>query len=156
MTVIHDSAAVTAVIREAGLDDRDRLMTALVGLAQTSEFTRDKVLNEPHLQQMLDALLGNPLCVFVIALDRNTVIGVLSLVMSTDLISGEIMGAEACWYVQQRHRHGLGIRLLDAGESLLRRRGAVELEMLSPNSRFDAVYSRRGYRLTNRVFSKRL
>ena len=151
LLVVRDVA-----IRQATAEDSHDLLVFLAQLAQTSRYTNGATLNKTHLAASLDKMLALQDAEFILALADDRIIGVLVLLLFDDLISGERGAAEVCWYVEPQHRHGVGPRLLNEGERWAEQHGAVKIQMLSPDVRFEAFYARRGYAPSSRVWERRL
>lgn len=142
--------------RLASAADRPRLMACLLELARVSPYTRGPV-DEAHLAIMLARMQANPDAGFIVAEDEDgLIVGLLVLMLFDDLVSAERGAAEVCWYVSPDHRDGLGLHLLSHAEAWACARGATYIQMMAPETRFETVYRRRGYVLTNRVYERRL
>lgn len=143
-------------IRPATVADRDGLLVFLAGLASASRYTVGTVLNRAHLTATVDKMLALDIVGSIVAVADARIVGILVLLLFDDLISGDCGAAEVCWYVEPPRRSGLGPRLLRAGEQWAAQHGATKIQMLSPEVRFEALYARRGYIPTSRVWERRL
>ena len=144
-------------IRLATADDDIRLLAFLVALAEESAFTRGESVNRSHLAARLDELLQNPTAGFIVAeTSDGAIVGLLVLLLFDHLISGRRGAAQVCWYVMPEWRGSLGANVLDAGLAWACAHGATYVQMLAPEQKFAAFYTRRGYHLTDRVYERSL
>src|SRR3972149_9378432 len=85
--------------RLAAPSDRDAPLALLLRLSEHSPYTR-KPADAAHLSLMLDRLLARDEVSFHVAEDRDGgLVGLLVLVVYSDLVSGERLAAEVGWYL---------------------------------------------------------
>lgn len=144
-------------IRLATAEDFPRLLAYLVALTAESRYTQRRRASSAHLATGLTAMLQNPDAGFVVAeREDHAIIGLLVLLLHTDLISGDRGVAQVCWYVDRPARNGLGGRLLDGGLAWAQQQGATFAEMFAPEEKFERYFTRRGFHPTGRVFERSL
>jgi hypothetical protein len=84
--------------------------------------------------------------------------GALAGILFQDLATAETCCMEFFWYVHASERGSLGVRLLAAFEQESFSRGAVRVIMAhfvnEKTSGFEALYTRRGYRMKEQLFQK--
>lgn len=106
----------------------------------------------------IDTLLGvleSPKGVMLVAAHDERLTGMIGLVLTDHLYSGEPSAYELFWWVEPEAR-GDGVRLLRAAELEVRKRGAMTCYMISPNERVGKLYDRLGYRRIESSYMRRL
>lgn len=83
-------------------------------------------------------------------------VGLLAVVVSPNLLSGELGGSEVMWCVPDGAGPRVAIRLLRAGEQWARNHGATTFQVGGWNDRLCRFYQRIGYEPTERMFVRRL
>ncbi len=117
---------------------------------------RDVIAHSPEqMAAMASHLVTNDMCTVLVAEQAGAIVGMLGLVAAPHFLSGEMSAGEVFWWMEPEAR-GAGLRLLKAAEQWARDKGATGLQMIAPDDRVGAVYTRLGYRLIERSYFRRL
>lgn len=116
-------------------------------------------LNEEHfvtqIQQFMDAGIG----LFIAAIDDGQVRGAIGGVAYPDFATGDLTAVELFWFVGPEYRM-VGVKLLIAFERLAKDRGCKRIHMVHlvnySADKLDQFFERRGYRLTEKAFTREL
>ena len=148
--------AVPVALRLASVEDTGAILRLLFDAATRSPYTGGAVLDRDGLTAHFTGLIANSNVGFLIAISGADVCGVLGLMLYDDLISSDRLAAQICWYVAKERRDGTGIKLLSYGEEWAKQHGVTRIQMVAPAPKFNAVFTRRGYVATHRVYERRL
>ena len=143
-------------IRRASDMDAPALLALLIRLAEHSAYTGGHVIDVPHTAQTLAVLLARPEAGFFVAEREEAMVGLLAVLLHEELLAPDLSMAQICWYVDEAHRDGLGLLLLEAAEQWAVAQGACKAEMLAPEAKFERYLLRRGYVAGSRVCERRL
>lgn len=117
--------------------------------------------DDHSISQTLSGLVANADGILLVLERKGVICGMAGgLVYPLYFNHSHRTGQELFWWLSPEQRDGAGSALLDALEGAARARGAqswamIALDMLRPEA-IGAVYSRRGYRPSERSFIKRL
>lgn len=110
-------------------------------------------------RESLTGLLEDEQAVILVAKNQEQYVGMVgALVYPVWYNTSILTGQEFFWYVKPESRGNVGIKLLLELEKIAAQKGAVMFEMMSMQSMpsLDAVYSRFGYKPSEKTFMKRL
>ena len=145
------------MIREAVLEDIDRLIELGMSFWAGSEYGGIITVSPKALRQTLEQTIESPDSVWLVAEKDGQLIGMIGLACTAHPFSGERVALELAWWVEPEHRSGgVGIKLLKCSEEWAKRQSAIALMMVAPNEEIERLYVKLGYGLVERTFQKNL
>jgi len=100
---------------------------------------------------LIESEQGLPL----IAVEGETVVGLLLVLVYHDHLTDEWIAGELAWWVDP-DRRGIGLRMLRLAETWARQQGAQRLQVMAPSPEVERLYERLGYRPLERTYDRRL
>lgn len=144
------------MIRLATLADVPALVAMGQEFAQTPEYAGILTLDPQTTAAMAGMLIVNEdALVLVESGEADEPIGMLALLLTPHLMSGELLALEVVWWVQPgRRQHG--VQMLREAERWARERGATALQLIAPTVRVEQFYHAIGYQKVEVAYQKRL
>jgi GNAT superfamily N-acetyltransferase len=141
------------MIRLAVASDVPRLVEMGQRFRKESEYHRHYPDNPEQLAKLTAQLIA---CDGALLCERaGQIVGMFGYVLYPHLLSGELVAAEVCWWVEPEHR-GEGIKLLREAEKLAQARGAQQMQMIAPNDKVANLYQRLGYVFVEAAYQRSL
>lgn len=117
---------------------------------------KDLVSADPdRIAQTVIGILSTDTGVVLVSEGTTGPTGMIAMLSYSHPFSGELTAFEVVWWVNPEAR-GDGIRLLKAAEDWGRQKGATKMNMVAPNERVGALYSRLGYSPVETSFQRSL
>jgi GNAT superfamily N-acetyltransferase len=144
------------IIREARIDEMLEASTILASFQKHTDFVT--VIPEVAAKSYTD-FVNRGIGGMLLAISENKVIGGLGYLIANDIHCGKKYAVESFWFMLPEYRGG-GIRLLARFEEIARERDCEECAMIhlsdSFPERLEHLYIRRGYRMVEKHYIKRL
>ena len=117
--------------------------------------------NETDCATALTQLMETPIFLCYVAEQDDTIVGMVAAILSPAFFNHlHIIGEELFWWVSDKAPHRTGLRLLDTIEGAARELGCHTMHMKSLHrlngERMEQLYTKRGYRASERLFVKEL
>ena len=130
---------------------------ALLGMAErflAGESYRGVIAFVPErLENLFRQLGSSEATLLLVAEHGGQIVGMIAFAVYPHPFSGEIVGGEVFWWSERR---GAGGALLEAAEMWARQRGAQILQMVAPTETVGRIYQKRGYRLIESNWQRRV
>lgn len=141
------------MIRPATSLDVDALVTMGRTFLGSTPYRRLLADNPAQMAALVGQLIASDSGVVLVADHDGTLTGMIGVLVTAHHLSAEPTAMEAFWWSTTP---GDGVRLLKASEAWAREHGAVAMQMVAPDERVGALYSRMGYDLIERGYMRRL
>lgn len=141
----------TTVIREAGPADLPALVAMGLRFLAESSYGLHYAANPEQMDALARQLIAGPGSVIGVSELDGTITGMLGLIVWPHFISGQRFAGEVFWWVDPSHR-GHGLRLLKWAETWAQQQGAESIQMIAPDDRLGALYTRLGYVPVERTY----
>jgi len=122
-------------IRVATLDDVDTIVAMGLRFQATTSYAAHLRATAETLRTLAIGIIENVdgAVLFLLVSADGATVGMLAATLYTQIMSGEIIGTELCWWVDPEARGGRGaLRLLRTAERWAADRGAVVMQMMAP------------------------
>ena len=132
------------MIRKALPADMDRLVAMGQRFASETEYSAFVTVDPARVAHSIVQVASSPDGVVLVSGSDASLTGMIAMLAYDHPYSGERTAFELEWWVEPEAR-GDGVRLLRAAEDWAREVGATKMQMVAPNGRVGALYSRLGY-----------
>jgi GNAT superfamily N-acetyltransferase len=144
------------VIREATSDDIPEIVEMGMAFANEGHYRGLFAASRERMQTIAQSMLDSDGMTIIVASDGHDLIGMVGIAVGDHAFSGEKIAGEQFWYVKPGSRNGVGQRLMRAAEQWARRQNATRLQMVAPDDRVGALYTRKGYARLEMTYQKDL
>lgn len=132
------------MIREATPADVARIVEMGTRFVSDTTYRAFLTINPSQMAVFVARLIDGPASVIFVAERNGALLGMIGMLIFPHHMSGDLIAAEAFWWVEPEAR-GAGVRLLKTAEGWALTSGAKFLQMVAPTDRVGQLYERRGY-----------
>lgn len=147
-------------LRYATLKDVDSILDMARELMKEGPYPDE--FDEKYIRKIIEQFIitDNSKQILVVSVDEDRVVGVLAAYHFRPLFTPKRMAVEPLMYLHPDYRTSKrGAELLDAFEYWAKRAGARSVQLgrlVATDPRIQALYKRRGYKVTEEVYFKEL
>jgi len=144
------------MIRRAEPKDMERILE--MGQRFVAETSYLSILGGVSIERVMTTIANvalSPDGVILLSGENGSTSGMIAMLTYDHPFSGERTAFEVVWWVDPEAR-GNGVRLLKAAERWAKEQGAVKVQMIAPNERIGALYTRLGYSPVETSFQRSL
>lgn len=146
------------MIREANIDDVDRIVELGMGFYNQSVWRERTDWNSDNVKMLVEGMIESPDFIIYVSVIDGVIVGMIGAAISTIWYCGDSMIQELFWYVDPEYRNGEGHKLLKTLENKAKDDNIKFILMigLSETPLIDKYYERNGYVPSENMFLKEL
>lgn len=145
----------TLTVREATLTDKDGICALALESWSDAPF-RDVEPNVERIAQSAEWFLTSPDTGGWVLTDGEQIIGVLGLLLTCHLFTGQKLAIEWWLWIRPEARNGSGLMLIKSAEKWAKERGASAIQLIAPSPTFRSLCERLGYAPIEMLYQKEL